>query len=283
MNNKKIVEIFKGDFHSSLNVKENDHNECSTSKCIKAVVFDLDETLGSFSDLYLLWSGIKHIYPDFKNFSELLDLYPEFLRCNILYILQYLYQKKIDQQCDKIYIYTNNQCKSRDWVYFIMNYFNDKVSSSKSKEIVLFDKVISTFKIGNKRIELSRTTHEKTHLDLINSTMLPKNTEICFIDDKEYIQMKQDKVYYICPKAYSHSLSVSEMIERLIHSNLLQSDYKLLNSFGYWLNWFSLNNRSSNYKIDSNNEINKIVSKKIMYYIREFFVFDQPDNRYPTI
>jgi hypothetical protein len=282
MSNKCIIEIFKGDF-KPLSPSKAPH---SPSKCIKAVVFDLDETLGSFSDLYLLWSGIKHIYADFNDFSALLDLYPEFLRCNILSILQYLYQKKIDQKCDKIYIYTNNQCKSHEWVYLIMNYFNDKVSSSKSKEIVLFDKVISTFKIGNKRIELSRTTHEKTHSDLINSTMLPKNTEICFIDDKEYIQMKQDKVYYICPKAYSHSLSVSEMIERLIHSNILHPDYKLLNSFDYWLNWFSLNNRSSNYKIDSStndNEINKIVSKKIMYYIREFFVFDQLDNRYPTI
>lgn len=298
MSNKKMVEIFKSELphspilkigksvNSSSPIKGgNDH---PIKNPVKVVVFDLDETLGSFSDLFLLWSGIKHIHADFQDFSVLLDLYPEFLRCNIIYILQYLYQKKMDKICNKVYIYTNNQCQSREWVYLIMDYFNNKVSSScscsKSKEVVLFDKVISAFKIGNKHIELSRTTHEKTHSDLMNSTMLPLNTEICFIDDTEYIQMKQEKVYYICPKAYTHSLSISEIIERFIHSNIIfdssftkmeKSNYELLTSFTYWKHWFSMNNRSSSslsLKQNTNNELNIMASKKIMYYIREFFL-----------
>jgi len=300
-----MVEVFKGYSCAKSSpgkdyVKSSPGKDCAKSspgkdnpkqKSIKAVVFDLDETLGSFSDLYLLWTGIKHIYPDFQNFSALLDLYPEFLRCNILYILQYLYQKKIDQVCNKMYIYTNNQCQSREWVYLIMEYFNHKVMSEispvPSKEIVLFDKVISAFKIGNTPIELSRTTHEKTYSDLIKTTMLPVNTEFCFIDDTEYIQMKTEKVYYVCPQAYIHGLSVSEIINRIIYSKTIfdddfikmeNSNYKLLTSFTYWTNWFSMNHRSSSSsfdfspKIDEKNEFNRVISKKIMYYIREFFL-----------
>jgi len=66
----------------------------STSIPSKVVVFDLDETLGSFGDLFLLWTGIKHIHPEFDSFSELLDIYPEFLRTGIFAILQFLSKKK---------------------------------------------------------------------------------------------------------------------------------------------------------------------------------------------
>ena len=38
------------------------------------IVFDLDETLGSFGDLYLLWTGVKHLHPEFNQFKKLIDL-----------------------------------------------------------------------------------------------------------------------------------------------------------------------------------------------------------------
>ena len=182
-NKKKIFEVFQGKFKLPPPVPVI-LKEFSPSS--KVVVFDLDETLGTFSDLYLLWTGTKHICPEFNDFIKLLDLYPEFLRYNILSILQYLYEKKLENKCDKIYIYTNNQCLSREWVSLIMQYFNFKIGGNGKP---LFDQVISAFKIGNTSIELGRTSHEKTYSDLICCTMLPKNTEVCFIDDTEFIQM----------------------------------------------------------------------------------------------
>jgi len=83
----------------------------------KVIVFDLDETIGSFGDLYILWEAITEYY-NMKNqfhnmddiFHKLLDLYPEFLRHGILNILGYLYNKKLSGECAKVFLYTNNQC-----------------------------------------------------------------------------------------------------------------------------------------------------------------------------
>ena len=62
----------------------------------KIVVFDLDETLGYFMELGMFWDAlnayIKH--KQIKNpinqelFDNVLDLYPEFLRPNIIEILK---------------------------------------------------------------------------------------------------------------------------------------------------------------------------------------------------
>ena len=43
------------------------------------------------------------------NFNKLLDLYPEFLRPNIINILRYLKNKKKTNCCQKMMIYTNLQ------------------------------------------------------------------------------------------------------------------------------------------------------------------------------
>ena len=235
----------------------------------KVVVFDLDETLGSFSDLFLLWTGIKHIHTAFDAFEELLDLYPEFLRTGIFAILQFLYKKKKTRECEKIFIYTNNQCPP-NWVSLIIAYFQTKiVPISEQSEIMLFDKVIGAFKSGSISYEISRTTNKKTYSDLISCTMLPRNTEYCYIDNTEYSRMKHDKIYYIKPKAYIHSLSVSEIINRW--QNTFASRYSVISS--YWYSWFSLHGRmgvSSNSNSDSG--VHRQVSEKLMFHIREFFL-----------
>jgi hypothetical protein len=236
----------------------------------KVVVFDLDETLGSFGDLFLLWTGIKHIHPEFDSFLEVLDLYPEFLRTGIFAILQFLYKKKKTGECEKIFIYTNNQCPPY-WVSLLMDYFQRKIVDTIGQEMILFDKVIGAFKIGNIPFEISRTTNKKTYSDLIRCTMLPKNTEFCFIDDTEYNKMKHDKIYYLRPKAYIHSLSVQEIVDRW--QTTFSNRYATIPS--YWYSWFSMHNRIGlSLRLESNeyNGIHKQVSEKLMFHIREFFL-----------
>ena len=68
---------------------------------MKIVVFDLDETLGYFTEFGIFWDGLIN-YSKVKNkssltqsdFNDILDLYPEFLRPNIINILNYLKNKK---------------------------------------------------------------------------------------------------------------------------------------------------------------------------------------------
>lgn len=238
----------------------------------KVVVFDLDETLGSFGDLYLLWSGVQHILPKYSDFFGFTDIYPEFLRYGILSILQFIYEKKQKGECYKIYIYTNNQCP-RTWVQSISDYFQYKLKIPTTNKLVLFDQIIRAFKIGNKCVELSRTSHQKIHHDLISCTLLPKSTEICFIDDMEFSQMKQDKVYYIRPRPYLHGLSLHEILERMFSFFREKNTYnpELLFSRDYWYDWFLLNRRKD-VVFPKNILIEMEISKKMMFSIKEFFI-----------
>ena len=76
----------------------------------KIVVFDLDETLGYYVEFGMFWDALKN-YIQTQNlvininqvlFNTILDLYPEFLRPNILNILNYLKQKKAHQPLSQI-------------------------------------------------------------------------------------------------------------------------------------------------------------------------------------
>jgi len=70
---------------------------------MKIVVFDLDETLGYFTQFGIFWDSLSD-YLKIQNkpaltqcdFNNILDLFPEFLRPNIINILNYLKEKKIN-------------------------------------------------------------------------------------------------------------------------------------------------------------------------------------------
>ena len=114
---------------------------------MKIVVFDLDETLGYFVEMGIFWdiltqslkeSSISYSLTQ-EDFHSLLDLYPEFLRPNILTLLKYLIHKKKSQCCHKIMIYTNNQGPV-EWCKQLISYFEYKVNFH------LFDQIINAFK-----------------------------------------------------------------------------------------------------------------------------------------
>ena len=77
----------------------------------KIVVFDLDETLGNFIELGIFWDALQnfhgHKLPD-QHFFDIVDMFPEFLRPNILTILKFLLDKKRNGKCNSLMIYTNN-------------------------------------------------------------------------------------------------------------------------------------------------------------------------------
>jgi hypothetical protein len=191
----------------------------------KIVVFDMDETLGYFTELGMFWDALtgyikytkKKIPINQELFNRVLDLYPEFLRPNIIGILNYLKKKKQKNSCDKLMIYTNNQ-GPEEWGKYIMNYFNNKL------EFNMFDQIIAAFKVQGRRVELCRTTHMKTHSDLIKCTKIPQHTQICFLDDVFYPDMKNENIYYINVKPYVHDLEFETMITRCLNSGILGGD-----------------------------------------------------------
>ena len=240
---------------------------------LKIVVFDFDETLGYFVQLSIFLDCInKYLKSELKlpelsqdQFNDLLDLYPEFLRPNIVAILNYLKYKKESKCCNKLMIYTNNQGPKK-WANLIISYFETKLKHK------LFDQVISAFKINGKQIEICRTSHEKSHKDFIRCTKLPNTAEICFLDDNYYPQMSHKNVYYINIKPYIHDLPFQELLNRFTKSNILSSEMVDKSDFNKkMLDQFKTYNFDITEKNMEEYNIDKILSKKIMVHLQDFF------------
>jgi hypothetical protein len=76
----------------------------------KVVVFDVDETLGYFVQFGILWDVLCQCqYIDStkkqQTFNECFELYPEFIRPNMIPILAYLKDKIQVKQCKKVMMY----------------------------------------------------------------------------------------------------------------------------------------------------------------------------------
>ena len=238
----------------------------------KIVVFDLDETLGYFMELGMFWDALN-AYIKYKKinksinqdlFDSVLDLYPEFLRPNILGILNYLKKKKEKKHCYKLIIYTNNQGPS-EWANYIIKYFEKKINYK------IFDQIIAAYKVQGKRVEICRTTHMKSHSDLIKCTKIPDGAQICFIDDAYHPKMANDNINYINVNPYIYDLDFNNMIDRFINSNILSYDNQISITRTFILNFMKKYKYIYVQKTNTSQNIDKIISKKILYYLDQFF------------
>ena len=239
----------------------------------KIVVFDLDETLGYFVEFGMFWDTLKnyyknlnpdlHLNPVFDQdlFNKLLDLYPEFIRPNILNILTYLKRKKQDKHCHKLMIYTNNQGPP-EWAQQIKGYFEDKMNAS------LFDQIIGAFKVNGKQVELSRTTHMKTHKDFISCTKIPETTQICFIDDVFHPGMSNDNIYYIHIKPYTYDLTFDTIVDRFVGSGILNAPTSMKEAIITGMKRYAYTYVE---KTQLEHEIDAMLSKKILHHLHTFF------------
>ena len=239
---------------------------------MKIVVFDLDETLGYFTEFGIFWDCLIYYFKN-KNehtltqsdFNDILDLFPEFLRPNIINILNYLKNKKQSLCCHKMMIYTNNS-GPKEWAHHIIDYFSKKINYK------LFDQLISAFKINGKVVEVCRTTHDKTYNDFIKCTKLPVNAEICFLDDTFYPEMANDNIYYINVKPYYHDLKFEYMLDKFSKSDIGK---KIINNDDNFIK--IMNEHIKLYKYDcidketNEYEMDKIVGKQIVKHLQEFF------------
>ncbi len=239
---------------------------------MKIVVFDLDETLGYFTELGIFWDSLEYYNRTKGNpslsqsdFNNILDLYPEFLRPNIINILKYLKKKKESKCCNKIMIYTNNT-GPKSWADFIIGYFENKTDCK------IIDQVIAAFKINGKNIEICRTTHNKTHEDLIRCTKIPPNTEICYLDDTFYPEMANDNIYYINIKPYYYDLQFEYMLDKFLESNICrqmvnnETEFKeIMLKHIKMYKYKCINKDLDEYSIDT------ILGKQILNHLHEFF------------
>ena len=239
----------------------------------KIVVFDVDETLGYFVEFGIFWDSLNAYIKDQKieyelaqdDFNKILDLFPEFIRPNILSILNYLKHKKMSKECSGVMIYTNNQ-GPKQWVVYIKEYFEHKIKYN------LFNHIIAAFKVNGKHVEMCRTTNDKTYDDFIKCSKLPTNMQICYLDDTYYPEMNAENVYYIKVKPYTHDLSFENMIHTFISSEYGKSLVLDKQYFSEFMKAY-INRYQFIYVTKHKNEydIDKIITKKIMVHLQGFF------------
>jgi hypothetical protein len=243
--------------------------EYSKSSSPNAIAFDLDETLGSFTDFHPLWAKLEPHMKTQSVFNELMDLYPEFLRVGIIPILRYIRSKQRSGQCLPIFIYTNNQCSDCSWIYKLIYYLECLITGVETPTERIFARPICAYKINKKRVEPLRTTHEKTYSDFVQCSMVSTASNICFIDDVSYKKMETSRVYYIQPPPYIHPLTYQEVIDRFVTSQLFSKLYPDRTPTPLL---FSSDTDQPKHLLSTHQSEQRKITNKIMYYIREFFL-----------
>lgn len=270
----------------------------------KVVVFDVDETLGYFTQFGIFWDCLQQYIKEYnitiKNdsiqdqFNECLQLFPEFIRPNIIPILSYLKHKIQNKKCKSVMIYTNNQGPN-EWLTFIINFFEKKIHFS------LFTHIIKAFKKKGQIIEFCRTSRKKNFGDFIRCSKISKDTQICFIDNTYYPDMNNDNIYYIKVSPYIYKIPFDEMIQRFIHANrYMILDHSLFHQYmSECIHQYSFTDTEIDTEIDTDvdteidkemintnpnskspkdkYEIEKIISKQLMIHIQHFFTQKNPD------
>lgn len=251
----------------------------------KIIVFDLDETLGYFSQfgafMDCLYFFLQKDVNKLQNnaFHLILDLYPEFLRPKILTILNYLKYQKVDGNCYKLMIYTNNN-GPKTWSQSIVNYFESKLNFK------LFDQIISAFKINGQQVEMGRTSHDKHFNDLMKCTKIPNDAEILFLDNTMYKDMLHDSVYYIHLDPYYYMLPFEEMLKRFkqstIGKQILQDEHiskfdEVMRECWKRQDCEFVRKRMKEYRLE------KIVSKQIMILLQKFFKNELSKSNYAIV
>jgi len=236
---------------------------------LKIVVFDLDETLGCFTEIGMFWDVLNHLFnvPAVNTFYNILDLFPDFLRPHILLILQYVIDQRNQQQCHQLMIYTNNQ-GPRSWVKLISDYFNYKLG------VKVFDQIIAAFKVNGEIVEVKRTTQNKCVNDLFNCTQLSTDTEIFFLDDQYHPLMDQQNVFYITVQPYYFSMPFHEMATQFYNAFLIKepsNHFNLTEFVSQVKTYMSRYPYQVGLKAPLDQDMDKIVGKKLLDYLEEFF------------
>ena len=173
---------------------------------MKVVVFDLDETIGNFQQLGILWDIMENDYTrriNKKDIFEILDKFSNLIRPGFIPLLSQLKRKNI-----KTAIFTNNQGPP-SWVEMFHDYLSHKIGRNA------FNRIVKSY--DN---EPCRTSDDKKISDFLNCAKYPKNTKLCFIDDRYHSFMDDKQVYYIHVKPYEFHYTFDEMIERLMSSRI---------------------------------------------------------------
>ena len=231
-------------------------------------VWDVDETLGSFSTLDKIVILLEKIY-NRKLIKEeiylLIDIFPEILRPNIIKMLRYLKNQKKKHNCQKVVIYTNN-IGPNNWVNTIKGYLEYKIKGN------LFDRIIRAYKINNIQIEPKRTEHGKTYEDLIRCLNVDEIENVCFIDDQMHPMIDDVRVNSLQIPPYYKDYRTFDIITRLLNSPFKNS----FKDIHYFINF--VNDNYDTEKYFNGNEVmyNELDDQVLADHLKRFIKKTRP-------
>ncbi len=181
-----------------------------------AFVFDLDKTIGYFTQIAIFMEAIEEFIKrklQLKEFFKLLDLFPKIFRPDAFPIFNYLKELKQKHKYVKVLIYTNNM-GPKNWVHHIRKYIEHKMNYK------LFDRTIAAWKVGKVIYEKCRTSHRKSVHDLVRCSGIKITDKICFLDDQQHSKMIRPNVDYLYLYPYKYDYEFEKMSNKFLKSNL---------------------------------------------------------------
>ena len=173
------------------------------------IVFDLDETLGDFGELSMLWPYDKVEKSRFANFCHFMN---NNTQCYSPWVnkLAQLAIARDKGDIRAIVIYTNNN-GDHSWANAIAGH----IGVMHNKRI--FDAVIGGYS-ASLGLDQCRSSSRKTYEELCNCLGVNDDTAVVFIDDQEHPGMRHPNVKYVRTKAYRNRPNIRKSRRRKVRS-----------------------------------------------------------------
>lgn len=173
------------------------------------IVFDLDETIGQFGQLYFFIRTLTKYSKKPVMTSDILMLiskYTKYFRPYMFDIFNILKKNKIKYpEKIKVIIYSNNKI-GNNWIDLVRKYIEFKI------KFRLFNDTIGPFMITDKVEDKRRTTNSKTFEDLSNIIACKKESPIMFIDNSFFKHMNKENIFYLLVEPYEYQYTINDLI-----------------------------------------------------------------------
>lgn len=230
----------------------------------KVIIFDLDETLGDFSQPGLICDMLNSagidVYKDEELFYKLLDECKLWFRPGIYKLLAFLKYCHKNNLIKDVIVFTNNQGPKK-WAELIISYLNKKLNYN------LITTIVGAYKVNGVHNELLRSSHNKYIDEFIEIAKLNPDSTFCFIDDQIHTGMYDERVKYIHIKGYNASYNaniINKLINKYYDNSIQVSD----SLFKYYdMDPTIIKNKQKMARIS-------VVGKQLLFHIKEFILYD---------
>ena len=185
----------------------------------KCIIFDLDETIGYFSQIYIIILRLEELYKiklSYGEYRKIFEKYENIFRPGIFVLFAYLNALK-NKYDFKIILYTNTSMND-EFLDNIIKYINERIHNSNN----IFDNIITL-------TSTCRSGAKKQFTDIYNCVEYLNNGYLFLIIDNGN-QYKLDKLYSKLVKvtSYNYRYLVSDIWNGIHEILMINKKYNIL-------------------------------------------------------